>query len=130
VTGSVSVIVPLADHHDRTSFSCGLEALDRYLREQAGQDLRRRLSAVFVFCKPGSDRILGYTTLSSCQVDVVSLPPSLAKRHPRRPVPATPIDRLAVDRTYHGQGAGEVLLVSALARAARQPRSRRLDGDC
>ena len=38
----------LAPHHDRKDFSCGVDSLDRYLRTQASQDVRRKANAVFV----------------------------------------------------------------------------------
>ncbi len=47
-------IVPLDDSHDRRSFHCGVEPLDRYLHAQAGQDQRRRIAACFVLHDPGT----------------------------------------------------------------------------
>ena len=47
MTGSF-VIEPLAPIHDRTDFICGVDALDRYFQQQAGQDVRRRATACFV----------------------------------------------------------------------------------
>ena len=44
-------VEPLGDH-DRASFSCGVEPLDRYLREQAGQDARKHAAAPFVLVTP------------------------------------------------------------------------------
>ncbi len=41
-------IVLLHEQHDRGSFTCGVESLDRYLKTQAGQDVRRKANAVFV----------------------------------------------------------------------------------
>jgi len=41
-------IVLLDEKHDRGSFTCGVESLDRYLQTQAGQDVRRKANAVFV----------------------------------------------------------------------------------
>jgi hypothetical protein len=41
-------IVLLDEQHDRASFTCGVESLDRYLQTQAGQDVRRKANAVFV----------------------------------------------------------------------------------
>jgi len=38
MTGSF-IIEPLGPSHDRTEFTCGVDALDRYFREQAGQDV-------------------------------------------------------------------------------------------
>ncbi|MGH2617961.1 MAG: GNAT family N-acetyltransferase [Thermomicrobiales bacterium] len=107
----------LNDTHDRSAFSCGNPALDRYFREHAGQDLRRHLSAIFVAFDVASDAVVGYYALSACQIAPHALPPELAKRLPRRPVPATLIGRLAVDLRYRGQGLGGALLTNALARA-------------
>lgn len=38
-------IEPLSDRHDRAAFTSGVDPLDRYLRTQAGQDVRRRAAA-------------------------------------------------------------------------------------
>lgn len=67
-------IEPLNEEHNRSAFSCGNEALDRYLREQAGQDRRRHLSAVFVLFDAMNNLVAGYYTLAACQVEPKSLP--------------------------------------------------------
>jgi hypothetical protein len=36
------LIAALGPEHDRAGFSCGVEPLDRYFREQVTQDVRRR----------------------------------------------------------------------------------------
>jgi len=57
-------IEPLARHHNRAAFSCGNEALDRYLKEIARQDARRHVAAPFVLIEQSSPKtILGYYTL-------------------------------------------------------------------
>ena len=54
----------LDEQHDRSSFTCGVESLDRYLKTQAGQDVRRKANAVFVLSEVGKPtRILGHYTL-------------------------------------------------------------------
>lgn len=115
-------IESLHDDHDRTSFSCGNESLDRYLKEQAGQDLRRACASPFVLvAERGSTSILGYYTLSSYGVDLGELPADLARKLPRYPlIPATLLGRLAVDLRYQRQGVGEFLLMDALRRAWAQ----------
>lgn len=107
----------LSAEHDRSSFSCGNAALDRYLQEQAGQDLRRHLSAIYVAFDLANSAVAGYYALSACQIEPRSLPREIAKRLPRRPVPATLIGRFAIDLRYRGQGLGGTLLTNALARA-------------
>jgi len=37
-------IEALSGHHDRSAFSSKSEALDRYFREQASQDVKRRIT--------------------------------------------------------------------------------------
>lgn len=111
-------ICPLEKAHDRKSFDCGNEGLNRYLREQARQDAEKRVAAPFVFTQPGSPRVLGCYTLSSSVIPVGELPEDLMKRLPRYgQLPVTLLGRLAVDRSVGGQGMGEFLLVDALRRS-------------
>lgn len=108
----------LDKQHSRSGFSCGVEPLDRYLREQAGQDARKRVAAPFVLCEGKSNAVLGYYTLSALSVDVGAWPEDVARKLPKYPyVPATLLGRLAVDRRLRGKGAGEHLLMDALRRA-------------
>jgi hypothetical protein len=105
---------------DRAAFSCGVEALDRYLKEQASQDLRKRAAAVFVMTVTGTNRIAGFYTLSACSIDANDLSSGLVKqlKFPRYPnLPATLVGRLARDLSFRGQRIGELLLVNALERA-------------
>ncbi|MDK2796875.1 MAG: hypothetical protein PWQ19_425 [Tepidiphilus sp.] len=113
------LLVPLDAAHDRASFDCGSEPLNRYLREHATQDMRRRVAACFVALAEGP-RIAGYYTLAAASLLLADLPPSIGKKLPRYPsVPAVRLGRLAVDRAFKGQGLGSALLADALARAAR-----------
>ncbi len=111
-------IVPLAKAHDRDSFACGSEPLDRYLQRQARQDAEKRVAAPFVVVEPPSSRVLGYYTLSASLIAVDALPPELAKKLPRYPqLPVTLLGRLAVDQGHRGKGLGEFLLMDALHRS-------------
>jgi len=115
--GSLEV-EPLSDLHDRSAFSCGVEALDRYLQRQAGQDVRRGVANAFVAVDPAvPQRILGFFTLSATVIAAADLPPELARRLPRHPVPAALIGRLAVDRSVARQGLGGALLAYAIETA-------------
>jgi GNAT superfamily N-acetyltransferase len=112
------VVEPLASHHDRATFSCGVVALDDYLRRRAGQDARRRIASVFVLHDSVANRIVGYYTLSATAVLAESLPPDVTRRLPRyAELPAVLLGRLAVDTRYRDQGFGRRLLVDALRRA-------------
>jgi GNAT superfamily N-acetyltransferase len=110
------VVEPLGPQHDRAAFSCGVPALDDYLRNQASQDARRFIAAPFVLVM--QDRgVGGYYTLSATAIQLSELPPETVRRLPRYPlVPAFLLGRLAVDQRYRGQGWGRFLLADALHR--------------
>ncbi|OUL35535.1 GNAT family N-acetyltransferase [Nostoc sp. T09] len=108
----------LNSRHNRADFQCGTEALDRYLQEQAGQDLRRYVATPFVLHDVDTNQIAGYYTLAATSIQVEDLPEALRARLPRYPlVPATLLGRLAVDERYQGQGLGAFLLIDALRRS-------------
>ncbi|MDR2014613.1 MAG: GNAT family N-acetyltransferase [Azoarcus sp.] len=103
--------------YDRSAFSSGSAPLDRYLREQVTQDIRRRVAACFV-ALTDERRIIGYYTLATASVPLVDLPADTVRKLPRyASVPAIRMGRLAVDRAYKGHGLGGALLVNALRRA-------------
>jgi hypothetical protein len=110
----------LSDQHDRESFASGVEPLDKYLRQQAGQDVRRRVASCFVLVSDGDRVPIGYYTLSATSIALAELPEPLAKRLPRHPVvPATLMGRLAVDARHQGQRHGEFMLFDAFSRVLR-----------
>jgi GNAT superfamily N-acetyltransferase len=113
-------IEPLSDRHDRQSFASGVEQLDRYLRQQAGQDVRRRVASCFALVGEGNRVPIGYYTLAATSIALAELPEALAKRLPRYPVvPATLMGRLAVDARHQRQGHGEFMLIDAFSRVLR-----------
>jgi GNAT superfamily N-acetyltransferase len=110
------IVGPLAGGHDRAEFLCGVESLDRYLKVQASQDMRRKANAVFVLVAPREpNRILGYFTLCASALPQGSVPEAARKHIPRYPVvSATLIGRLAVEHGQQGRGLGSLLLARAL----------------
>lgn len=113
-------ITPLESRHDKKAFTCGVEALDRYLRDQASQDARRSVATVFVAEERATAAVRGFYTLSMGAVNLDRLPPDLTRKLPRYPtVPAVRLGRLAVHTEVRGQGLGAYLLFDALARSLR-----------
>lgn len=119
MSGAPFRLAPLDAAHDRAAFNSDSAPLNRYLREQVTQDVRRRVAACFVALADGQ-RIAGYYTLASASLLLADLPASTSKKLPRYPtVPAVRMGRLAVDRAFKGQGLGGALLADALDRATR-----------
>ena len=111
---------PLGQQHLplRGAFSCGEEALDRYLQERARREMEQRIAAVWVLYHGEANRIAGFYTLSAVTVERVILPPEFTHRIARYDFyPATLIGRLAVDQDYQSKRVGGRLLLDALARA-------------
>jgi len=89
----------LSDQHDRSTFHCGEEALDRYFRTQATQDARRNISKCFVAVEIATGQVVAYYTLSATSIARDELPAEETRRLPRYAVfPAILIGRLAVDQ--------------------------------
>jgi len=119
VSAALFRITQIASEHVRAGLHSGSEPLDRYFHQQVSQDVRRRVTACFVAIA-SDQRIAGYYTLASASVLLHELPEEIGKKLPRYPsVPTVRMGRLAVDRTFKGQGLGGALLADALTRAAR-----------
>jgi len=115
-------LAPLSAEHDRASFHCGEEALDRYFQTQATQDIRRRVANCFVAVDAASGQLAAYYTIAAASVPFVDLPTEQAKRLPRYPtLPAVRIGRLAVDERFHRRGLGAALLMDATRRTLQSP---------
>ena len=107
--------------HDRRGFDCGVEALNRYLQQIARQHIAKGISKTFVLVDEHAAApkpVLGFFTISLCQVLGQQVPAKWAKKLPEQ-IPAMRLGRLAVARTQQGAGYGKVLLVEALHRIAR-----------
>ena len=112
-------IEPLASHHDRAGFTCGVESLDRYFQTRASQDARRKANGVFILVDlRAPNDVLGYYTLCATALPQGDVPVAARKHIPRYPlVSATLIGRLAVGAAHQGRGLGALLLADAVRRA-------------
>jgi ribosomal protein S18 acetylase RimI-like enzyme len=111
-------IEPLSPAHDRETFDCGSEPLNNFLKQIARQHAERGISRTFVMVDedaPEPKPILGFFSLTVCEVKRDSFPAEMAKRLPRE-IPALRLGRLAVAKTEHRRGFGKLLLWEALRR--------------
>ncbi len=110
-------IIPLARHHDRSRFDCGVPELNSYLKATARQHGDKGISRTFVLVdeeKPVT--ILGYFTLTLCEVRTEHLPEIFARKYPQHGLPAARLARLAVAGKYQRKGYGSLLLADAIHR--------------
>ena len=111
------VILPLARNHDRSGFDCGVSELNAFLKATARQHGDKGISRTFVLSEPESPAaILGYLTLTLCEVRTEHLPEKYGKKYPSHGLPAVRLARLAVDRKCQGHEYGGLLLAEAVRR--------------
>jgi GNAT superfamily N-acetyltransferase len=105
--------------HNRKGFDCGKELLNNYLKNQAGQDIKRKLAACFVFADKETNFIQGYYTLSNNSIPLGSFPEQIKKKLPQAytSIHATLLGLLAIDKNQQGKGIGKILLIDALKRS-------------
>ena len=106
--------------HDRAGFDCCVEPLNRYLHQIARQHIAKGVSKTFVLVENDAavpKPVLGFFTVSLCQVIGVQVPVKWAKKLPEQ-IPAMRLGRLAVSKSRHGEGLGKALLVEAICKIA------------
>lgn len=115
---------PLGAKHNRAAFSCEHKRLNTYLKQQASQDVRKRVAAVYVLT-PDGKTIAGYYTLSQYAINAGEMPDEVARklRVPKYDkLPATLLGRLARSEEFKGAGLGGMLLMDALKTALNHSR--------
>jgi ribosomal protein S18 acetylase RimI-like enzyme len=107
----------LSKQHDRSTFDCGTEVLNEYLRKRAGREQRKNFSACYLAIDNATDAMVGFYALSSGNIALHDLAPALQKKLPRYDaVPIARIGRLAVDTAYGGRGLGAALIIDSIKR--------------
>jgi ribosomal protein S18 acetylase RimI-like enzyme len=100
--------------HNRQKFDCGNTALNRFLQKTARQHITKGMSRTFVLINDEYPKeILGFHTLSICEVEAEYLPQTISKKYPDQ-VPAVKLARLAVSIKYQNQGFGDYLIGNAI----------------
>ncbi|MEI8714209.1 GNAT family N-acetyltransferase [Mesorhizobium sp. ISC11] len=107
---TLSVPVPLADHHELGEFSSGITALDDWLKKRARTNQAGGASRTYVTCK--GNRVIGYYAVASGAVKMAEAS-SRFRRNMPDPIPVAVLGRLAVDQAYHGRGIGRALVRDA-----------------
>ena len=101
--------------HDRGAFSCGVVAMDRWLRESASEQIK--LNRIRVWCATSDDgAFVGYYGLAMHSVGPSDVP-SLARKKESNPIPVIYLTAVAVSAAHQSRGVGSALLADAIARS-------------
>lgn len=108
--------VLLTEEHDVSSFDCGVDALNTFLKGHALQNQRNNSARTFVTSRTGSAEVVGYYSLCAASVDFEQTPERIRKGLARHEVPLVLLARLAIDAGCQGQGLGASMLQDAFLR--------------
>ena len=109
------ILTVLNKSHNRDEFNCGKKSLDNYIKQQVGQDIKKKLSVCFVL-SDDLNIVKGYYTLSNSSIPKDDIPSAYKRKIPKSYInaPVTLLGRLAIDISIAGKGHGEYLLMDAL----------------
>lgn len=107
---------PLASSHDLSTFDCGNDALNSWLRRHALRNQESRAARCFVVAV--RDRVVGYYALAAGSVVQAEATGKIRRNMPES-VPMALLGRLAVDKSAQGFGVGAGLLQDALLRVVQ-----------
>lgn len=103
-------IRPLVRADDRSGFSCGEPALDRFFEYYAGQN-QFKLNLAVTYVAVTGHQIVGFATVASGSLERRELPDDkLRRRLPEYPLPILRLARLGVEERARGVGIGRALI--------------------
>lgn len=108
----------LQEHHQKKSFNCGQEDLNKFLKQYASQHQKSGTSKTYV-AVDNDTKVIGFYCLSSTSISFDGVDAVLTKRLPRYPLPCVIVGRFAVDEESQGRGFGKVLLAHALKQVSK-----------
>jgi GNAT superfamily N-acetyltransferase len=105
--------------HERAAFDCGEPELNDFLHTKAVKHMEVGVSRTMVLpatvpLPSGKLPICTFYSIAPGSISRETLPPALAKKLPRYPIPIFLLAELGVHQEYHGQGLGKITLLHAL----------------
>ncbi len=101
---------PLHAGHILSSFYCGVESMDNWLRQRAMKNQLTGASRTFVCCDDA--KLMAYYSLASSAV-MTTAAPGRFRRNMSDPIQVVVLGRLAVDTSLFGQGVRRALVRDA-----------------
>ncbi|GBO50525.1 GNAT family N-acetyltransferase [Pectobacterium versatile] len=105
----ISAPEPPRAEHVLSSFCCGVESMDNWLKQRAMKNQVTGASRTFVSCD--GSKVLAYYSLASCAVATTAVRGRFS-RNMSDPILVV-LGRLVVDKSLHGQGVGLALVRDA-----------------
>ena len=109
---TIAAPAPLSDQHDLAGFDCGKPPLNDWLKYRA---LRSEGRSARAFVVAYGKCVIGYYCISAGATMTKDAPSNIRRNMPN-PIPVMIIGRLAVEKSYQGQGIGSAMLKDALQR--------------
>ena len=109
MNGAYQRPVLLTEDHDVSTFDCGIEALNTFVKSHTLQNQRNNSARTFVSTRMGTSEVVGFYSLSAASVDFEQTPERIRKGLARHEVPLVLLARLAVAESCKGQGLGASL---------------------
>ncbi|EEY89335.1 Acetyltransferase (GNAT) family protein [Prolinoborus fasciculus] len=109
----------LQDHHQKKSFNCGQDDLNKFIKQYASQHQKSGTSKTYVAIDDDTQQVRGFYYLSSTSIGFDRVDAVLIQQLPRYPLPCVVVGRFAVDQTAQGRGIGKVLLAHALKQVSK-----------
>lgn len=98
----------LNQHHDLSKFSCGVEDLDEFLKEDALKQQEQNLNVTYLAIH--ESEIIGYVSILADKIECKQIDNTIESKY--KNYPAIKIGRLAVNEKYKGLGIGNEILAS------------------
>lgn len=107
----------LGPQHDLSSFDCGSEPLNRYLKSFASAN--QASGSATTYLALAENTVAGYYSLAVGSIAHDDAPVRMKKGLARHAIPIMLLARLGVDHAFHGQGLGKGLLLDGLRRTVQ-----------
>lgn len=109
-----------AARHDRSSFTCGVERIDNFLRITASKYVGSDSGRIYVAVERTGGRLVGFYALGPHAIDASSLDEDMRRRTPSYDrIPAFLLSMIAAHVDVRNRGFGGFMLADALRRCLR-----------
>jgi GNAT superfamily N-acetyltransferase len=103
---------PLNAVHDVSTFNCGHQELDDWVKKYAHQARANGSANTFIVCD--NNQVVGYYSLTVGEVRNDEVSEQISKGMGKYPIPVVILARLAVQSSHQGLGVGKGMLKAAI----------------